>query len=180
MPRLQVTSAAELYRHHFEVLTAAGKTSANVQRLLTKHHGIDLLHELRFTFTAFSPFDSSEPYNLVEAINQSFTSLVSFAGAEQILRDHPNALPVDLNIGPVSGNDICAAGGAIVAECFAAVTPNNNNKLKADFTRLQKATADHKYLFFYSPTTDFRNPREDDSITVVQLTLEQIYYPVLS
>ena len=177
MPTLSINSRQELSRHHLEVLTAARKTTANLQRLLTQHHGIDLIHELRFTFTAFSPFDPDESYNVVEAINQSFTSLVSFAGAELILHSHPNEFPLQLNVGPVAGYDIQNDSGSIIAECFAAVTPNNNNKLANDFTRLQEADAEHKYLFFYSPTTEYRDPPQDDTIHVIQLTLDQLYRP---
>lgn len=181
MPTLQINSREELSRHHLEVLTAARKTSANLQRLLTQHHGIDLLHELRFMLTAFSPFNSDKLYNIVEAINQSFTSLVSFAGAELIVQCHlddsKNALPLQLNVGPVAGYDIQNSDGSIIAECFAAVTPDNNNKLANDFRRLQGTDAEYKYLFFYSPTTDFRDPPQDDTIHVVQLTLDQLYGP---
>lgn len=177
MPSLRITSEDQLKQHHLEVITAARKTTAQLQRLLTEHDGIDLLHELRFEFTAYSPFDSAEPYNLVEAINQSFTALVSFAAAGWILRDHEMALPMQLNLGPVAGYDIEAAGGSVVAECFAAVTPNNNNKLMVDFNRLREADAEHKYLFFYTVASEFRTPPEEGSIRIVPLTLEQLYSP---
>ncbi len=177
MPTLSICSRNELSRHHLEVLKAARKTTANLQRLLTQYHGIDLLHELRFKRKAFSPFNSKEEYNLVEAINQSFTALVSFAGAGLILASHPNAFPLQLNVGPAGGYDIQNSDKSIIAECFAAVTPDNNGKLSCDFRRLQQAEAEHKYLFFYSPATDYCGVPQDDEIQLVQLTLDQLYQP---
>lgn len=179
MPSLRITSEDQLTQHQTEVITAARKTTAQLRRMLTEHDGINLIHELRFDLTAFSPFDSDKPYNLVEAINQSFTALVSFAAASWILRDHELALPMQLNLGPVAGYDIEAAGGSIIAECFAAVTPNNNNKLMADFNRLHEADAEHRYLFFYTVASEFRTPIEDQSIRIVPLTLDQLYRPVI-
>jgi hypothetical protein len=117
--------------------------------------------------------------HLVEAINQSFTALVSFAAAGWILRKHVEALPMHLNLGPTAGYDIEAAGGAVIAECFAAVTPNNNRKLMMDFNRLHQADAAYKYLFFYTVASKFRTPSEDQSIGIVQLTLAQLYGPVV-
>ena len=177
MPSLLIRSREELSHHHLEVLTAARRTNANLQRLLTVHHGIDLLHELRFALSAFSPIYSPEPYNVVEAINQSFTALVSFAGAECILQLHPNSLPLRLNVGAMPGFDIQDHNSSIVAECFAAVTPDNNNKLTGDFAKLEGSDAEHKYLFFYSPAIEFRVPSPNRMISVTQLTLDQLYHP---
>jgi hypothetical protein len=127
MPRIVITSLDDLYTRHAEVMAPARKTSDALAQLLIESHGIDLLHDLKFREVAFNPFQSSDNYNLIELVNQSFTALVSLAGTRRILRDHPNALPMQLNIGPVSGHDIWCEANGIVAECFAAVTPDNNN-----------------------------------------------------
>lgn len=174
MPKLQIESFEELSKHRLEVLASARKTKDALQSLLESCQGLDLMHELRFRLTALSPFDSTKSYNLIEAINQSFTALVSLAGAERILQYHPESLPLKLNIGPVSGYDIQNADASIIAECFAAVTPRNNRKLAKDFAKLQEADARHKFLFFYSPT-EFSVPQQDDSIAVVQFTLDEVY-----
>jgi hypothetical protein len=174
MPKLQIESFAELSKHRLEVLAASRKTRDRLQGLLTSAQGIDFMHELKFRLMALSPFDSTKSYNLIEAINQSFTALVSLAGAEWILQHHPESLPLKLNIGPVAGYDIQNADSSIIAECFAAVSPRNNKKLAKDFARLKEAEARHKYLFFYSPM-EFSVPYQSDAITVVQFTLAHLY-----
>jgi hypothetical protein len=176
MPRITINSPDDLYIRHAEVLAAARKTSAALSRLLTESHGIDLLHELKFNEVAFNPFQSAENYNLIELVNQSFTALVSLAGARRILHDHPLALPLQLNVGPVGGYDIWCEGHEIVAECFATVTPDNNNKLQGDVARLQQATQRYKYLFFYSPAQVFRMPVDINGIALVGLSLDELYF----
>jgi hypothetical protein len=176
MPRITIESLNDVYARHAEVLVAARKTSAALARLLTECHGIDLIHELKFREVAFSPFQSAESYNLIELVNQSFTALVSLAGTRRILRDHPSALPIQLNLGPVGGHDIWCEARGIVAECFAAVTPDNNNKLQAEVDRLRQATQQHKYLFFYSPAQVFRMPLDISGISLVGLSLDELYF----
>jgi hypothetical protein len=176
MPRIAITSLDDLYMRHAEVMAAARKTSAALSRLLTQSHGIDLLHDLKFREVAFNPFQSSESYNLIELVNQSFTALVSLAGTRRILRDHPTALPMQLNIGPVGGHDIWCEANGVVAECFAAVTPDNNNKLQDDVERLRQATQPNKYLFFYSPAQVFRMPIDTSGISLVGLSLDELYF----
>jgi hypothetical protein len=176
MPRLVINSLDDLFCQHAEVFAAAQKTSAALARLLTDFHGVDLIHELKFREVAFSPFLSSESYNLIELVNQSFTALVSLAGARRILREHSEALPIQLNIGAVSGFDIQCEQGSIVAECFAAVTPDNNSKLAGDVQKLQAATHRHKYVFFYSPAQAFRMPLDISGITIVGLSLDELYF----
>ena len=176
MPRITISSVDDLYRQHTEVLTAARKTSASLARLLTEHHGIDLVHELKFRQVAFSPFQSSESYNIIELINQSFTALVSLGGARRILREHPDSLPIQLNVGPMKGHDIWCEARSIIAECFAAVTPNNNDKLQEDVQRLRDAPQQHKYMFFYSPTQLFRMPLDISGITLARLSLDDLYF----
>jgi len=174
MPTLTVHTLEEIEQFRQHVFIAAWNTTSSLARMLNERGGIEVIHELRFSNIAFNPFRSEEAYNFTEAINQSFTALVSFAGADFILRSHSNTPPLQLNIGPTSGYDIQNADGSIVAECFAAVSPDNNKKFMTDFTRLQEANADHKYLFFYSPTADYRDPPKDDIIRVVQFTRHQI------
>jgi hypothetical protein len=176
MPRIVITSLDDLYMRHAEVMAAARKTSAALAQLLTNSHGIDLLHELKFREIAFNPFRSSESYNLIELVNQSFTALVSLAGARRILRDHPTAFPMQLNIGPVGGHDIWCDASRMVAECFAAVTPDNNNKLRGDVERLRQATQQHNYLFFYSGAQVFRMPLDIDGISLVGLSLDELSF----
>lgn len=53
--------------------------------------------------------------------------------------------------GALSGYDICSTDKEIVAECFAAVTAFNNQKIKKDAEKLmQLGKGIRKYLYFYS------------------------------
>jgi hypothetical protein len=41
--------------------------------------------------------------------------------------------------------------GLVGAEVFAAVLPNNNNKLQRDLAKLAPRLEEHRYVFFLSP-----------------------------
>lgn len=178
MPPITITSPAELYSRHAEILAAARRTTATLARLLTKFHGIDLLHRLKFEKVAANPFGSEKEYNFVESLNLSFTALVTLAGVRWILHRHPAALPMHVNLGQAAGHDICCEAAGIAAECFAAVSPNNNKKLQHDRERLLSAHERyrHKYLFLYSPSREPKAPANDGSILVVDLPPDELYF----
>jgi hypothetical protein len=91
---------------------------------------------------------SGKQENLIEVINQSMTYIVSIMAVEYLLKIFPDKAFV-INWGNVSGYDILSEDGCVICECFAATSYRSNGKLSSDLKRLNKASADYKYEFFY-------------------------------
>ena len=116
-------------------------------------HSLAWFTELRFGQLGIHPLEG-HPLNFIEQINQTFTYLVSLAGVDILLQRHREAggfliapgahafLPLDI---------MSQELGLVGAECFAAVDPRNNNKLKRDLDKLRARTERYRYIFFSSP-----------------------------
>lgn len=113
---------------------------------------LEFLLKMKFYPVGCDPLDSDRPLNLVEQLNQTFTYLASFNGAERLFERHPDVTRLTLNLGTSSGFDIeTHEGGGVVAEVFASVTPKNNGKLLADVEKVSASEAFHRYVLFMSP-----------------------------
>ena len=91
--------------------------------------------------------------NLVEQINQTWTFVAAFEATRLLLQKHP-AQTYLLSPGAHAALrfDIMNTNEDICAETFAAVTPDNNNKLEKDIAKLEKhPDIAHRYVFFISP-----------------------------
>lgn len=98
------------------------------------------------------PLDSSVPLNLIEQLNQTFTYIASARAARFLLKEHPDLGPYRLNLGTTPGPDIeSSRSGGLSAEVFAAVTPQNNQKLRRDIQKVYETNASLKYVFFMCP-----------------------------
>jgi len=94
------------------------------------------------------------PLNLVEQINQTWTYAVVIAAAKQLLVLHPAVGGFKLAPGAHASLELdimSVDAGQVGAETFAAVTPRNNGKLKADLDKLAVRGEVHRYVFFMSP-----------------------------
>ena len=110
------------------------------------------LFQLKFQQVGCDPLNQSRQLNLIEQLNQTFTYLASFNGAEFLFSRHPNVQSLTLNLGTSSGSDIeTLEDGGIAAEVFAAVTPRNNRKLVNDIEKVSTTEARHRYVLFMSP-----------------------------
>lgn len=131
---------------------SAAKTQSSIKRLASGKDAMAFLFACKFNQSGFSPLDSSVNLNLIEQLNQTFTYLASFKGAEYIFSHHKKVKSLTLNLGTSSGTDIeTSEDGGVVAEVFASVNPSNNQKLKNDINRISQVTAKHRYVFFISP-----------------------------
>lgn len=172
---ITVSTSDDLYRAWGRAVASAQSTQ---QALVAKLSGGDLRvisHALKFEQIAFDPINPNRPLNLIEHINQLFTVLVSFAAAHHLTSTYTGIGPITLNIGARAGYDIEAQKGAIRGECFAAVDPNNNRKLQKDIQRLREATADIKFLYYYSPKGSSITLPPGEGVTIVALTHDQLY-----
>ena len=136
--------------------TSAEVAMLSIANLAAENDALSFLYECKFHANGFNPLESTVPMNFIEQINQTFTYLASFRGAEYIFRKHLNVKHLLLNLGTSSGFDIESHdSGEIVAEVFASVDPSNNQKLKKDTNRVAKSKAQFKYVFFIAPQHPF-------------------------
>jgi len=132
--------------------TSAEETQIRIAELAGNASPLEFLYQLKFDAVGCDPLDSSRQLNLIEQLNQSFTYLASFNGAEFLFSKHPRVESLRLNLGTRSGWDIESADdGGVVAEVFAAVTPKNNDKLANDIEKVARAKSRHRYVLFMSP-----------------------------
>ena len=130
---------------------------ATCQALSDLLQGSDALRALalmKFELVGHDPLDPSSRLNLTEQLNQTFTYLASFKGAEFIFKRHPKVKYLKLNLGTAPGSDIdTPEDGGVVAEVFAAVHPDNNRKLNSDIEKVRAAKKEirHRYVLFISP-----------------------------
>ncbi len=113
---------------------------------------LHFLYQLKFDALGCDPLDPSRQLNLIEQLNQCFTYLASFNGAELLFSNHTRIKSLTLNLGTKSGWDIESEDdGGVVAEVFAAVTPQNNDKLTKDIQKVSGSSARHRYVLFMCP-----------------------------
>ena len=89
------------------------------------------------------------PLNLIEQLNQTYSSLVVLAGVKDLLQTYPDK-SFELHLGAISGHDIQSTDGEVIAECFAVTSISSNDKLNKDCKKLMDANAIHKHIYFYS------------------------------
>lgn len=172
MPIETIQSEDDLRRLRHSVTEAAAKTCEALGQLsdLTP---IRAMARLKFTQFGRHPIDD-RALNLIEQVNQTFTYLASFAAAEEIGRRHPDAWPIQLNLGTASGSDVESPSAGVAAEVFAAVRLDNNDKLAKDIEKVAGTAAQHKYVFHFCPGDTRPQGRNESSVHVVALSEEQV------
>jgi hypothetical protein len=138
---------------HFAALRAsAEQTQIQLAELAGTEGPLEFLYQLKFNPIGCDPLRPSRSLNLIEQLNQTFTCLASFNGADFLFSRHPKVQRLTLNLGTNAGTDIeTSEDGGIAAEVFAAVTPQNNEKLIQDIRRVSGFKAKHRYVLFMSP-----------------------------
>jgi len=176
MPSETIDSLDDLTRLRASIGSAA-QAAVEALRELCALDPIEALARLKFCEIGRHPLED-RPLNLIEQVNQTFTYLASLAAVEEIARRHPDAWPIELNLGTAPGSDVSSRSADVAAEVFAAVRPGNNRKLRRDIDRVRKRSERHKYVFFYSPDrADPVAPAEGD-VTVVRLDEERVLGPL--
>lgn len=165
--RLSITrSDVEGYRE--SLLASAEKTQMQIAELAGSEEPIAFLFQLKFQAVGCDPLNLSRELNLIEQLNQTFTYLASFNGAEFLFERHPKVQCLSLNLGTAPGFDIqTPEGGGIAAEVFAAVTPQNNRKLANDIEKVSAADAKYRYVLFMSPEHEAGPYRSTPKVTGV-------------
>ncbi len=134
---MEIRTLEELRALEIRVLESARNTAQQLVKRV--EGGIQLLRALKFERAGFHPLDGT-PLNLIEQLNQTFTYLVSFEGARMLFDWHrDDCSGFRLNLGTASGSDIeSIEPGVVAAEVFAAVAPDNNDKLTKDIRKVQE------------------------------------------
>jgi hypothetical protein len=133
---------------------AADDTVRALTELLeVKGDSLEVLRRLKFTELGHHPL-KKQSLNLVEQLNQTWTTLVTLRALPFLFERHPEAGGFTLNIGTEGGTDIVSAVPEVVAaEVFAAVNPTNNKKVKKDQEKVMRdhPNAGKRYVFFAAP-----------------------------
>jgi hypothetical protein len=114
---------------------------------------LELLRRMKFDPVGFHPI-THDSLNLIEQINQTWTFMAAIAAARQLLALHRDAGGFRLAPGADASLELdimSEKAGLVGAETFAAVSPNNNDKLKKDLNKLRCRSETHRYVFFLSP-----------------------------
>jgi hypothetical protein len=166
---IELASLAEAQELEGRIRLSAAEACAALSALLRGEESLDVLRAIKFRRIGFDPLDPERPLNLVEKVHQTFTYLVSLRGVEYLLLHHPEHAPFRLNLGTLPGSDIISADGVVAAEVFAAVTPQNNNKLASDIARMRSSWAACRYVFYYAEVDG--GTVTDPEVTIVSVEL---------
>lgn len=163
---LQNADETENYIEHLQL--SAEEAQFKLDEISSYSAPIEFLRKIKFEQVGYDPLDTQRPLNFIEQLNQTFTYLASFRAAIILFNRHPGLDSLTLNLGTNSGSDIESDfDGGIAAEVFAAVKPDNNNKLKNDIVKVSAINAEHKYVFFLCPDCEegvYRNPLENEVV----------------
>jgi hypothetical protein len=150
MKRRTIHSEAEIGPLMEKIAKSASSALESIVAICTEGSALDALCRIKFESVGFDPL-SSTPLNLIEQVNQTFTYLATLEALRYLFRQHGDSAPFTINLGTAGGPDISSEDGKVIAEVFAAVAPNNNNKLKKDVSKLNSAQAEYRYVFFACP-----------------------------
>lgn len=167
----KIVTRKEIHALIEKLEVSAAKTQSTIKNLASGKDAMTFLFECKFNQCGCNPLDSTKKLNLIEQVNQTFTYLASFKGAEYIFAHHKKVKSLTLNLGTSSGTDIEAnEDGGVVAEVFASVNPSNNQKLKNDINRISLVDAKHRYVFFISPKKElgiYKSIWDVDNVKVI-------------
>jgi len=153
MSQIVITTPSEAIEYEERLRDAAYETQMRVHEISEASDPISFFEEIKFNRVGCNPLDTTDNWNVVEQLNQTFTYLASFRAAVLIFDWHPCVRSLTLNLGVKSGSDIeGACDGGIAAEVFAATHPGSNQKLQKDVKKVQAVEARHKYVFFICPS----------------------------
>ena len=150
---VKLTNAAEAQQYLNMLCVSAAQSQENLRKVMNDENPLNFLYEIKFNPIGCDPLLASEPLNLIEQVNQTFTYMASFRAAILLFEWHKEKLQkLTLNLGTKGGTDIESTDcDGIAAEVFAAVKLDNNRKLCKDIEKVSKTKATHKYVFFMCP-----------------------------
>ena len=146
--QLVVYSPEEVKKYKERILDHLEMSIERLRQILEQESALKVFQTMKYDKAVLEPL-SGKPENLIEAVNQSQTYLVSIKAVEYLYEKFPDQTFV-INWGNIPGYDIESKDGSIIAECFAATSYKSNGKLTKDLKRLAaNESAVFKYEFFY-------------------------------
>jgi hypothetical protein len=141
---------ADVDRYLNQIRKAASRTSNWVSQ---SRDPLERFRLMKFILVGCHPIED-RPLNLMEQINQTWMYVVTLEAARLLLTWHPEA--GGFHLAPGAGTalqlDIMSeTAGVVGAETFAAVDPENNDKLNKDLAKMAKRDETYRYVFFMSP-----------------------------
>lgn len=134
------------------VTGSAERALQQVTKASVGAQGLQVLWSMKFSPLGCDPLNSGSPLNIIEQLNQTFTYLATAKALRLLFKLHPNLAPFTINLGTSAGSDIeSKLSEGLAAEVFAAVNTSNNRKLAKDLSKVGKAQARLKYVFFMCP-----------------------------
>lgn len=114
---------------------------------------MELFRNLKFEAVGNHPIDG-RALNIIEQTNQLWTFAVALLAVKQLIELHPEVSEFRLAPGAHASLELdimSAEPGLVGAETFAAVKPDNNDKLGEDLRKLAGRSEQYRYVFFMSP-----------------------------
>ena len=145
-----IHSDAELEAIAQQITQSASLAVNGLAKACAQGSPMNVLGLIKFEPLGYDPLGGKR-LNLIEQVNQTFTYLATIEALRFLFRQHPEYAPFRVNLGTASGHDISSLNGKIVAEVFAAVAPENNQKLKKDARKVHGSDAEYRYVFFACP-----------------------------
>ena len=145
-----IHSKGELGPVEKQIAESASSAVACVVEICGTASPLDALRRIKFESVGFDPLGPRR-LNLIEQINQTFTYLATLEAVRYLFQQHARSGPFMINLGTAPGPDISSQDGKVIAEVFAAVTPDSNQKLKKDACKVNSLQAEHRYVFYASP-----------------------------
>ncbi len=149
--RISVRSIEEAEERLEKLEQSATRTAAWVSAY--SGSPLDLIRHMKFDLVGFHPITHSR-LNVIEQVNQTWTYAVALLAAKKLFELHPDARAFHLAPGAHASQplDVMSdVAGLVGAETFAAVRPQNNQKLAKDLKKLAASAEQHRYVFFMSP-----------------------------
>lgn len=149
----------ENIKSFIEKLEASAEVAMlSIANLAAEKDAMSFLFECKFRKNGYNPIDFAIPLSFIDQLNQTFTYLATFRGAEYIFKKHPNLkkLKLKLNIGIESRYDIKSLDtDEVEALVFASLDQSSNRILLRDRFRIDNSKAKFKYVFFIAPRHPF-------------------------
>jgi hypothetical protein len=147
---LTIHTHGQIDQHLQIIWKSAEASSLALSELLVRP--TNLFRCMKFETLGRHPIED-RPLNLVEQINQTWTFVAALEAVRILLKINPTD---EFRVAPgahaATKFDIINRKEDVCAETFAAVSPNNNNKLDRDLEKLEKYPAiANRYVFFISP-----------------------------
>lgn len=134
---------------------------------LRKKDFYNFFYQIKFEKIGLNPLSSrTESENLIEQINQTFSSAVLFLALDYLYRKFGQEV-YRINVQIKPGFDIVNEANTIGAEVFSTVSAKNNQKLSLEKRKLKNSNFEKKFVFYYSHEVSEFSETETEGINIV-------------